>query len=74
MPIVQVNLVEGRSPEQIAAMIRGVSEAVAESLDAPIESVRVIVNEMAEHQYGVGGAPWPEVKQARAAARKATSS
>lgn len=68
MPIVQVNLVEGRSPEQIAGMIRGVSQAIAEALDAPIESVRVIVNEMAEHQYGVGGAPWPEVRAAREAA------
>lgn len=72
MPIVQVNLVEGRSPEQIAGMIRGVSQAIADSLDAPIESVRVIVNEMAEHQYGVGGAPWPEVKRARAAKEKAS--
>lgn len=74
MPIVQVNLVEGRSPEQIAAMIRGISESIAEALDAPIESVRVIVNEMAEHQYGVGGAPWPEAQRARAAAREAASS
>lgn len=73
MPIVQVNLVEGRSPEQIAAMIRGISEAIAASLDAPIESVRVIVNEMAEHQYGVGGAPWPEVRRARAAREAASS-
>lgn len=73
MPIVQVNLVEGRTPEQIAAMIRGVSEAIATSLDAPIETVRVIVNEMAEHQYGVGGDPWPEVRRKRAADREAAS-
>lgn len=73
MPIVTVNLVEGRTPDQIAGMIRGVSEAIAESLDAPIESVRVIVNEMAAHQYGVGGAAWPEVQRARAAAREAAS-
>ncbi len=68
MPIVQVNMVEGRSEEQIAAMIRGVSRAIADSLDAPIEAVRVIVYEMAEHQYGVGGQPWPDVRAARAAA------
>jgi 4-oxalocrotonate tautomerase len=66
MPIVHVDLVEGRSPERIAAMIREVSEAVAHSLDAPIASVRVIVNEMQEHQYGVGGQVWPEVRRARA--------
>ena len=72
MPIVTVNLVEGRSQDQITAMIRGVSEAIAETLDAPIDSVRVIVNEMAEHQYGVGGRPWPEVRAARAS-REAAS-
>lgn len=68
MPIVQVTMIEGRRPDQIAAMIREVSRAVADSLDAPIASVRVVVNEMAEHQYGVGGEPWPEVRAARAAA------
>jgi 4-oxalocrotonate tautomerase len=65
MPIVHVDLLEGRPPERIESLIREVSQAVAHSLDAPIESVRVIVNEMQEHQYGVGGQPWPEVKRAR---------
>ena len=72
MPIVQVNMVEGRSTEQVAAMIREVSRAVSETLDAPIGAVRVIVNEMAEHQYGVGGDPWPEVRAARAAKEEAS--
>lgn len=71
MPIVQVDLLEGRSPERIAALIREVSEAVAHSLDAPLESVRVVVREMQEHQYGVGGQPWPEVKHARAQRQEA---
>ena len=66
MPIVHVDLLEGRPPDRIEAMIREVSQAIAHSLDAPIESVRVIVNEMQEHQYGVGGQPWPEVRRARA--------
>ena len=74
MPIVHVNMVEGRSEEQIAAMIRGVSQAIADSLDAPIEAVRVVVNELAEHQYGVGGQPWPEVRAARAAATQGEAS
>ena len=68
MPIVHVDLMAGRPPEKIAAMIRGISEAIATSLDAPIESVRVIVNEMQEHQYGVGGKPWRVVREERARA------
>ena len=70
MPIVQINLMEGRPPEKIAKMIRSVSEAVSTSLDAPIGAVRVIVNEMEQHQYGVGGKPWPEVVEERRAAQE----
>ena len=36
MPIVTVNLLEGRSPEQIEGMIAAVAEALVHSLDAPI--------------------------------------
>ena len=66
MPIVHIDLVEGRPPERIEAMIRAVSDAMATSLDAPIDSVRVVVNEMSPHQFGVGGRPWPEVAAERA--------
>jgi 4-oxalocrotonate tautomerase len=61
MPIVHIDLMEGRSPDRIEAMIRSVSQAIATSLEAPIDSVRVVVREMAPHHYGVGGRPWPEV-------------
>ncbi len=69
MPIVHVDLMTGRPPEKIESMIRAVSEAVSASLDAPIDTVRVIVNEMQPHQYGVGGRPWPEVLAERQAAK-----
>lgn len=65
MPLVHVDLMEGRSEERIAELIRAVSDAVASSLDAPIASVRVVVNELEPHQYGVGGKPWPEVAEER---------
>lgn len=68
MPIVQINLVEGRTPEQLASMIDGVSHAIADALDAPIATVRIMVNEMQPHQYGVGGDPWPVVLAHREAA------
>ncbi|MCE2529608.1 MAG: 2-hydroxymuconate tautomerase family protein [Acidimicrobiia bacterium] len=55
MPIVTVNLMEGRSPEQIENMIAEVSEALVRSLDAPIETVRIMVNEMAPYGFGIAG-------------------
>jgi 4-oxalocrotonate tautomerase len=69
MPIVHVNLMEGRPPEKIEKMIVAVSEAIATTLEAPIETVRVMVHEMEPHQYGIGGKPWREVKAEREAER-----
>lgn len=68
MPLVTINIMQGRPVEKVEGMITAVSQAIAESLDAPIESVRIVVNEMAEHQYGIGGKPWPQIKAEREAA------
>lgn len=68
MPLVYINLMEGREPDRIEGMIRSVSEAIASSLGDPIDNVRVMVNEMKEHQYGVGGKP---IRQVRAERRDA---
>mgnify|MGYP001293516930 FL=1 len=55
MPIAQINILEGRTDEQKEALIKEVSEAIVRSLDAPIESVRVIINEMPKQHFGIGG-------------------
>jgi len=68
MPIVTVNLLEGRSPEQIEDMIAEVSKALVRSLDAPIETVRVMVNELQPHGFGIAGRPASQVKAERQAA------
>ncbi len=67
MPIVTITLMKGRPPEKIQDMTRAVSHAIADAIDAPIETVRVMVTEMEEHQYAVGGRPVAEVKAERAA-------
>lgn len=74
MPIVTVNLVEGRSPEQIENMIAEVSDALVRSLDAPIETVRIMVNEMAPYGFGIAGRPARLVMAERKAAAAQTDS
>lgn len=54
MPIIQISLVEGRSDEQIRALIRGVTEATATAVSAPIDSIKVIVNEVKPTHWGSG--------------------
>ncbi|WP_370328050.1 tautomerase family protein [Euzebya sp.] len=71
MPLVTINLMAGRPVERIEAMIAAVSEAIAESLDTDVGTVRIVVNEMAAHQYGIGGKPFGVVQAERAAASAA---
>lgn len=46
MPLIEVTLVEGRTPEQLRALIAGLTKAACESIAAPKESVRVVVREV----------------------------
>jgi 4-oxalocrotonate tautomerase len=55
MPLVQISIMEGRKPEQIEAMIHEVTQAITNSLNAPTESVRVLVTEMPKTHWGIGG-------------------
>ena len=55
MPIATINIIEGRSTEQKQQLIESVSRAVSESLDAPLESVRVLVQEYPATHWGVSG-------------------
>ncbi|NUU04053.1 4-oxalocrotonate tautomerase [Herbaspirillum robiniae] len=63
MPIIQVNMMEGRSDEQKERLIAALTEAVVSSLGAPQESVRVLLNEMPKAHWGIAG------KSARALGR-----
>jgi 4-oxalocrotonate tautomerase len=58
MPLVQVTMVAGRTPEQKHALIRALSDAVAESLDTPVDRVRVAIYEVSGDEWGVGGVPY----------------
>ncbi|MBL0422999.1 tautomerase family protein [Ramlibacter sp. AW1] len=54
MPIAHLSILEGRSPELKARLIENVARAIADSLDAPLESVRVLVQEYPPSHWSVG--------------------
>ncbi len=54
MPFIEITLVEGRSPEQLRSLISNVTRAVVESVDAPIESVRVVLREVPPTHFAAG--------------------
>jgi 4-oxalocrotonate tautomerase len=49
-----VSIREGRPPEQIRKMISAVTAAIAESLDAPLASIRVVVTEVPLTHWATG--------------------
>jgi 4-oxalocrotonate tautomerase len=55
MPLVQVTVRQGRSPEHIHRLIGALTDAVVTALDAPRESVRVIINEVPPTHWANGG-------------------
>ncbi|AMR80669.1 2-hydroxymuconate tautomerase [Cupriavidus taiwanensis] len=55
MPIMQVFLIEGRTEEQKARLIRALTDAAVEAVGAPVETVRVMITEVPKTQFGIGG-------------------
>jgi 4-oxalocrotonate tautomerase len=54
MPIIQISLVEGRSPDKIRNLIREVAEVTAKTIEAPLDSIKVIVTEVKPEHWGSG--------------------
>jgi 4-oxalocrotonate tautomerase len=55
MPIVQIDMLEGRTDDQKRTLVRMVTEAICEALEAKPETVRIIVRDMRREHYSVGG-------------------
>lgn len=55
MPIVVVNIKEGRTLDQKRNMVTKVTEALCETMEVPKTSVRIIINEMANDNFAVAG-------------------
>lgn len=55
MPIIHVNLIEGRPTDKVTKLIENITEVTAETLDAPKESVRVLVTEIPGTHWGIAG-------------------
>ena len=55
MPFVHIELIKGRSDEQITNLMKDVTEAVHKNTSAPKEHIHDIINELGKHSYGQGG-------------------
>ena len=62
MPLIQVTMVQGRTIEQKHALIRSLSASMAETLDVPLERIRVAIYEVTADEWGICGEPFSAVR------------
>jgi 4-oxalocrotonate tautomerase len=55
MPLVHIDLIEGRSPEQLKGLVKDVTDAISKNSGAPKEHIHIVLNEMPKEHYSVGG-------------------
>jgi 4-oxalocrotonate tautomerase len=70
MPYVNIKITrEGATPDQKAALIRGVTDLLVDVLDKSPATTFVVIDEVAMEDWGVGGLP---VEEYRRSLRKAS--
>jgi 4-oxalocrotonate tautomerase len=55
MPIITINMLEGRDAERKRRLLRDVTAAVSAALDAPPETIRILLQEYPREHWAVGG-------------------
>lgn len=55
MPIVQIDLLEGRTVDQKRALVKAVTDAICNTVNASPEAVRIILRDMKFENYATAG-------------------
>ncbi|MEI3605995.1 2-hydroxymuconate tautomerase family protein [Pseudogracilibacillus sp. SE30717A] len=55
MPIINLQILEGRPESKVKSLISALTDATSEHLEVPKERVRVIVQEIPQSRWAVGG-------------------
>jgi len=54
VPLIEVTMVQGRTPQQVRALITALTRAAVDTVDAPVESIRVVVREVPTTHWAAG--------------------
>ena len=55
MPIVVVNIKEGRTVEQKRAMVERMTQVICDTMEVKPDAVRIIINDMKNENFAIGG-------------------
>jgi len=62
MPIVQIHMFQGRTPEKKEALIKKVTDAVVDALQVSKDAVHIVLHEVPKENIGKGGIPLSKLK------------
>ncbi len=65
MPIITVNIVEGRTVEQKRKLVKGIADAVIAAIGSPADDVRIIINDMKPENYAIAGLSITEYRKSK---------
>ena len=66
MPLVQITLVQGRDDDTVSRCVTQVARTVAETLGAPLSTVRVYVQQIPPQHYAIGDRTRREIDREKA--------
>lgn len=66
MPFIDIALTQGRTPQQLRALISKLTDATVEAIEAPRQSVRVVVREVPTTHWAAGDVTIAERKKSNA--------
>ena len=55
MPIIHIHLLDGRTVDQKRNLVKAVTDAVVSTIDTKPEAVKIILHDMATHDYATAG-------------------
>jgi len=70
MPLVEISMIEGRTPQQVRSLHEAMTAAVEATLGVPRESVWVVIRELPASNWAEGGITIAERRAAAAAEPK----
>ncbi|MFC2154275.1 2-hydroxymuconate tautomerase [Candidatus Altiarchaeota archaeon] len=62
MPVVEIKMWAGRTPEQKETVIKKITEAVCESIGCPRDHVHVIIYDVPKENWGLHGEQASKIK------------
>ncbi|ATQ31349.1 4-oxalocrotonate tautomerase [Rhodococcus ruber Chol-4] len=54
MPLIDVTIAEGRSPDELRRLIHELTQAAHRALDAPLPNIRVVLRETPKTHFAAG--------------------